>query len=160
MLVSVLRSKQCMIVWGLRQWRKDSSIIWRRGWRQMAHLRAWRSRGVGSGPLILGLWRGFGVGCGVSSSSARDDDGGEAPAEMTSATRESRRCCVSSLLGSGYVESRFPGSGLAERGGGGGGGAGSGAVDATFLDNSSGNSRFAGSSKTGIESGAAGGAGG
>src|SRR5271156_6158949 len=136
MLVSVLMSKQCMIVWGLRQWRKDSSIIWRRGWRQMAHLRAWRSRGVGSGPLILGGRGGFGVGCGVSGAAAGDDDGSEAPAETTSATRESRSCCVSSLLGSGYAESRFPESGIAESRGAGAAGVGSGAVDATFSGNS------------------------
>src|SRR5277367_3187313 len=112
MLVSVLMSKQCMIVWGLRQWRKDSSIIWRRGWRQMAHLRAWRSRGVGSGPLILGLRRGFGVGCGVSSSSAGDDDG---------SVEELLRFLIT---GMGVRETGVPGvgdCGIEGRGGGGGG---------------------------------------
>ena len=87
----------------------------------------------------------------MSSSSAEDNDGAELPAVTTSATRESRICCGSSLLEMEFVESRllesgFAESGCAESSGARAVGSWSGAVDATFTGNST----------EGIEFGAAG----
>ena len=99
----------------------------------------------------MALRRGFGVGGAVSSVSSEDDDGSELPAAITTATRESRICCGSSLLEMEFVESRLLESGFAESGFGESRGArvagsGPGAVDATFIGNCT----------EGIESGAAG----
>src|SRR5271156_949838 len=131
----------------------------------MEHLREWRSRKGGSCDsslylrrdfvfgLFFVLWLGFGVEGAESSSSLEGDEGSEGsavPAVATSATRDSRICCASSFVELGLVKSGFPASEFAESRGAGAAGAGSGGADATFSQNAA----------EGIESGAAGVAGG